>query len=198
MPRPPHDFASGTVSLDVHHVRDLTLARLSDAIDMVTQETYLVQATVRENPACAKPDATLEQVVHTARASPVHDPILELENGYDTVVDERVIDLRGESAWPSLGRCSRTPTSWSWTSMARALDTASERLVQAALEPRRRGQTTMAMANRLSTTCRCGAGTPCADPASACRLRDRAVGQPPCLPVPPVVLRPAHGARAQR
>lgn len=81
-----YDAASGTVSLDGHDVRDLTVASLSGAIGMVTQETYLVHATVRENLAYAKPDATLEQVVDAARAAQIHDRILELEHGYDTVV----------------------------------------------------------------------------------------------------------------
>ncbi|MEO7745721.1 MAG: ABC transporter ATP-binding protein [Actinomycetota bacterium] len=148
-----YDPASGTVSLDGHDVRDLTLASLSGAVGMVTQETYLVHATVRENLTYAKPDATPEQVVQAAQAAQIHDRILELEHGYDTVVGERGYRLSGgEKQRLAIARVLlKDPRVLVLDEATSALDTVSERLVQSALEPLMRGRTTIAIAHRLST-----------------------------------------------
>ena len=84
-----YDVARGRVELDGHDVRDLTLATLARAIGMVTQETYLFHASVRENLLYAKPEATEDELVAAARGVAIHDRILELSDGYDTVVGER-------------------------------------------------------------------------------------------------------------
>ncbi len=148
-----YDTTSGTVRLDGHDVRDLTLASLSGAIGMVTQETYLFHATVRDNLAYARPDASLDEVVTAAKAAQIHERILELENGYDTVVGERGYRLSGgEKQRLAIARVLlKDPTVLILDEATSALDTLSERLVQTALEPLMRGRTTIAIAHRLST-----------------------------------------------
>ncbi len=134
-------------------MRSLSLASLSSAIGMVTQETYLFHATVRDNVAYARPDATLKQVQQAARAAQIHDRILELENGYDTMVGERGYRLSGgEKQRMAIARVLlKDPAVLVLDEATSALDTVSERLVQAALEPLMRGRTTIAIAHRLST-----------------------------------------------
>jgi len=148
-----YDVSSGAVCLDGHDVRSLSLASLSSAIGMVTQETYLFHATVRDNLAYAHPDATLEQVQQAAKAAQIHDRILELENGYDTMVGERGYRLSGgEKQRMAIARVLlKDPAVLVLDEATSALDTVSERLVQAALEPLMRGRTTIAIAHRLST-----------------------------------------------
>ena len=90
-----YDVARGRVELDGHDVRDLTLATLARAIGMVTQETYLFHASVRENLLYAKPEATEDELVAAARVAAIHDRILELSDGYDTVVGERGYRMSG-------------------------------------------------------------------------------------------------------
>jgi ATP-binding cassette subfamily B protein len=148
-----YDATSGTVRLDGHDVRDLTLASLSGAIGMVTQETYLFHATVRDNLAYARPEATPAEVEAAARAAQIHDRILELEHGYDTMVGERGYRLSGgEKQRLAIARVLlKDPTVLILDEATSALDTVSERLVQAALEPLVQGRTTIAIAHRLST-----------------------------------------------
>jgi ATP-binding cassette, subfamily B, bacterial len=148
-----YDTTSGTVSLDGHDVRGLALESLSGAIGMVTQETYLFHATVRENLAYARPDAALEDVQAAAKAAQIHDRILQLEHGYDTVVGERGYRLSGgEKQRMAIARVLlKDPRVLVLDEATSALDTVSERLVQAALEPLMAGRTTIAIAHRLST-----------------------------------------------
>ncbi|GAC1607845.1 MAG: ABC transporter ATP-binding protein [Mycobacteriales bacterium] len=148
-----YDTGRGVVALDGHDVRSLSLASLSAAIGMVTQETYLFHATVRDNLAYARPDASSEEVEAAARAAQVHDRILELEHGYDTMVGERGYRLSGgEKQRLAIARVLlKDPAVLILDEATSALDTVNERLVQAALEPLMRGRTTIAIAHRLST-----------------------------------------------
>jgi len=148
-----YDAGSGTVRLDGQDVRELSLATLAGAIGMVTQETYLFHATVRENLSYARPDAPLEQVQAAAKAAQIHDRILELEHGYDTMVGERGYRLSGgEKQRMAIARVLlKDPRVLVLDEATSALDTVSERLVQAALEPLMQGRTTIAIAHRLST-----------------------------------------------
>jgi ATP-binding cassette subfamily B protein len=148
-----YDVSDGSVSLDGHDVRTLSLDTLSGAIGMVTQETYLFHATVRENLAYARPDASLEEIQQAARTAYIHDRILELENGYDTVVGERGYRLSGgEKQRLAIARVLlKDPRVLVLDEATSALDTVSERHVQAALQPLMEGRTTIAIAHRLST-----------------------------------------------
>ncbi|GLY31114.1 multidrug ABC transporter ATP-binding protein [Kineosporia sp. NBRC 101731] len=148
-----YDVTSGAVRLDGHDVRTLSLESLAGAIGMVTQETYLFHATVRDNLAYARPEATHDEVVAAAQAAFIHERILELENGYDTVVGERGYRLSGgEKQRLAIARVLlKDPRVLVLDEATSALDTLSERRVQAALEPLMTGRTTIAIAHRLST-----------------------------------------------
>ncbi|ACZ40819.1 ABC transporter ATP-binding protein [Sphaerobacter thermophilus] len=148
-----YDVTSGAVRIDGHDVRDVTLESLGRIIGFVTQETYLFHATVRENLLYGKPDATQEEIEAAARAAAIHDRIMELPDGYDTVVGERGYKLSGgEKQRLALARVIlKNPRILILDEATSALDTHSERLIQAALQPLMRGRTTIAIAHRLST-----------------------------------------------
>jgi len=148
-----YDVTRGSVELDGHDVRDLQLASLAEAIGMVTQETYLFHATVRDNLLYAKPDASDAELHAAARAAAIHDRIMELSDGYDTVVGERGYRMSGgEKQRLAIARVLlKDPRVLILDEATSALDTTSERLVQQALEPLMETRTTIAIAHRLST-----------------------------------------------
>ena len=134
-------------------MRELEQASLQDAIGMVTQETYLFHASVRDNLLYAKPDATQHELELAARAAAIHGRITELSDGYDTIVGERGYRMSGgEKQRLAIARVLlKDPRVLILDEATSALDTGSERLVQAALEPLMEGRTTIAIAHRLST-----------------------------------------------
>jgi ATP-binding cassette, subfamily B, bacterial len=148
-----YEATRGRVELDGYDVRELTQATLAGAIGMVTQETYLFHASVRENLLYARPDATQEDLERAATAAQIHDRIMELSDGYDTVVGERGYRMSGgEKQRLAIARVIlKDPRVLILDEATSALDTSSERLVQAALEPLMRDRTTIAIAHRLST-----------------------------------------------
>ena len=148
-----YDTTRGAVLLDGADVRELTLASMSDTVGMVTQESYLFHATVRDNLAYSRPDATDEEVEAAARAAQIHDRIMEFDKGYDTIVGERGYRLSGgEKQRIAIARVIlKDPRVLILDEATSALDTANERLVQAALQPLMSGRTTIAIAHRLST-----------------------------------------------
>jgi ATP-binding cassette subfamily B protein len=148
-----YEATRGRVELDGYDVRDLTQATLAGAIGMVTQETYLFHASVRENLLYARPEATQAQLERAATAAQIHDRIMELSDGYDTVVGERGYRMSGgEKQRLAIARVIlKDPRVLILDEATSALDTTSERLVQAALEPLMKDRTTIAIAHRLST-----------------------------------------------
>ena len=90
-----YDVQEGAVEIDGLDVRKIKLESLGEAIGVVTQETYLFHDTVRRNLLYGRPDATEEQLIAAARAANIHDRIMELPDGYDTVVGERGYKLSG-------------------------------------------------------------------------------------------------------
>ena len=148
-----YDVQEGSVEIDDHDVRSLTLESLGDAIGVVTQETYLFHTTIRRNLEYGKPDATQAELEAAARAANIHDRIAELPEGYDTVVGERGYKLSGgEKQRLAIARVIlKDPRILILDEATSSLDTTSERLVQAALEPLMEGRTTIAIAHRLST-----------------------------------------------
>jgi ATP-binding cassette subfamily B protein len=148
-----YDVQRGSVELDGHDVRDLQLSSLAEAIGMVTQETYLFHATVRDNLLYAKPEASDAELHAAARAAAIHDRIMELSDGYDTVVGERGYRMSGgEKQRLAIARVLlKDPRVLILDEATSALDTTSERLVQHALEPLMQSRTTIAIAHRLST-----------------------------------------------
>jgi ATP-binding cassette subfamily B protein len=148
-----YDVDSGRVTLDGHDVRDLRRATLARAVGVVTQESYLFHASVRENLRYGRPDAGDEDVEAAARAANIHDRIERLADGYDTTVGERGYRLSGgEKQRLAIARVLLAdPRVLILDEATSALDTASERLVQQALVKAMHGRTTIAIAHRLST-----------------------------------------------
>ena len=148
-----YDVESGAVTIDGINVKDIALSSLGELVGMVTQETYLFHASVRENLLYARSDATEEEMMAAARAAAIHDRIMELDEGYDTVVGERGYKLSGgEKQRIAIARVIlKNPRILILDEATSALDTHSERLIQAALEPLMQGRTTLAIAHRLST-----------------------------------------------
>ena len=148
-----YDVTLGAVRIDGHDVRSLTLASIADQLGIVTQETYLFHASVRRNLLYARPDATQEELEAACRAAFIHDRITELADGYDTVVGERGYRFSGgEKQRIAIARVIlKSPRILILDEATAALDTTSERLVQAALTPLIRERTTIAIAHRLST-----------------------------------------------
>jgi ATP-binding cassette subfamily B protein len=148
-----YDAAEGAVEIDDIDVKDIKLESLGQIVGVVTQETYLFHTTVRQNLLYGRPEATQEELEAAARAAFIHDRIAEMPEGYDTVVGERGYRLSGgEKQRLAIARVIlKDPRILILDEATSSLDTTSERLVQAALEPLMKGRTTIAIAHRLST-----------------------------------------------
>jgi ATP-binding cassette, subfamily B, bacterial len=148
-----YDADRGRVTIDAVDVRDVTFASLSDTVGVVSQETYLFHATIRENLRFARPDASDEEIEDAARASQIHDLVESLPDGYDTMVGERGYRFSGgEKQRIAIARTIlRNPPVLVLDEATSALDTETEQLVQAALDRLAEGRTTIAIAHRLST-----------------------------------------------
>ncbi len=148
-----YDPTKGRVTIDGTDLRDLSFESLAASIGVVSQETYLFHATVRENLRFAKPDATDEEVEEAARAAQIHNLISSLPDGYETVVGERGYRFSGgEKQRIAIARAVlRNPPILVLDEATSALDTQTERAVQEALTRLVEGRTTIAIAHRLST-----------------------------------------------
>jgi ATP-binding cassette subfamily B protein len=148
-----YDADEGVVSVDGIDVRDLTFASLADAVGVVSQDTYLFHASIRENLRFAKPTATDDEIEEAARAAQVHDLIASLPDGYDTLVGERGYRFSGgEKQRIAIARTIlRNPPVLVLDEATSALDNETERAVQAALDDLATGRTTIVIAHRLST-----------------------------------------------
>ena len=148
-----YDVDGGTVAIDGIDVRKIKLESLGRIIGVVTQETYLFHASVRDNLLYARPEATEDELVAAATAAAMHDRIMELPEGYDTIVGERGYKLSGgEKQRIAIARVLlKDPRILILDEATSALDTVSERLIQAAFERLMEGRTTIAIAHRLST-----------------------------------------------
>ncbi len=143
----------GSVSIDGVDIRDMTLASLADTVGLVSQETYLFHASIRENLRFACPDASDQQIEDAARAAQIHGLISSLPDGYDTPVGERGYRFSGgEKQRMAIARTVlRNPPVLILDEATSALDNETERAVQQALDELARGRTTIAIAHRLST-----------------------------------------------
>jgi ATP-binding cassette, subfamily B, bacterial len=148
-----YDPDRGAVRLDGARLQDLTLGSVAEAVGVVSQETYLFHASVRENLRFARPEATDEQIEEAARAAQIHDTIAALPDGYDTIVGERGFRFSGgEKQRIAIARTIlRNPPVLVLDEATSALDVQTERAVGAALERLAEGRTTIVIAHRLST-----------------------------------------------
>jgi ATP-binding cassette, subfamily B, bacterial len=148
-----YDPSSGSVRIDGIDIRDISLADLASIVGVVSQETYLLHSTVRENLRYAKPDATDAEIEDAARAAQIHDLIAGLPDGYDTMVGSRGYRFSGgEKQRLAIARTLlRDPRVLVLDEATSALDTETERAVQKAFDALAQGRTTITIAHRLST-----------------------------------------------
>ena len=147
------DPTSGRITIDGIDLRDLSLADLASVVGVVSQETYLLHTTIRENLRYAKPDATDDEIVAAAKAAQVHDLIVGLPDGYDTTVGSRGHRFSGgEKQRIAIARTLlRNPKVLVLDEATSALDNDTERLVQRAFDDLAVGRTTLTIAHRLTT-----------------------------------------------
>jgi ATP-binding cassette subfamily B protein len=143
----------GAVRIDGVDVRDMTLDSLAATVGLVSQETYLFHASIRENLRFACPRASDEEIERAARAAQIHELIASLPDGYDTPVGERGYRFSGgEKQRIAIARTIlRNPPVLILDEATSSLDNETERAVQQALDELSRGRTTIAIAHRLST-----------------------------------------------
>ncbi|MBT3154544.1 ABC transporter ATP-binding protein [Streptomyces sp. CHD11] len=148
-----YDATSGTVTIDGVDVRDLSFDTLAAAVGVVSQETYLFHASVADNLRFAKPGASDEELVAAARVAHIHDYLMSLPDGYDTVVGERGYRFSGgEKQRLAIARAIlRDPPVLVLDEATSALDTQTEQSVQKAIDAASAGRTTITVAHRLST-----------------------------------------------
>jgi ATP-binding cassette subfamily B protein len=148
-----YDVDSGAVEIDGQNVNKIALTSLQALIGIVTQETHLFHASIRENLLYVRPEATEEEMIAATKAAAIHDRILQLDEGYETLVGERGYKLSGgEKQRLAIARVLlKNPKILILDEATSSLDTNSERLVQNALKPLMEGRTTIAVAHRLST-----------------------------------------------
>jgi len=148
-----YDPSSGVIRIDGHDLRSVTLASLSAQIGMVTQENYLFHDTIRTNLTYAKPEATQAEIESAAKAANIHNFIMDLSDGYDTIVGERGYRLSGgEKQRIALARVIlKDPRILVLDEATSSLDSESEALIQEALKRVMAGRTSIVIAHRLST-----------------------------------------------
>ncbi|MBU8861298.1 MULTISPECIES: ABC transporter ATP-binding protein [unclassified Micromonospora] len=148
-----HDPDAGRVTIDGIDLRDLRPADLAAVVGVVSQETYLLHGTVRDNLRYARPDATDAEIEAAARAARIHDLVTALPDGYDTMVGSRGHRFSGgEQQRLAIARTLlRDPRILVLDEATSALDTETERAVQRALDELARGRTVVTIAHRLST-----------------------------------------------
>ncbi len=148
-----HDPTAGRVTIDGVDLRDLRLVDLAGIVGVVSQDTYLLHATVAQNLRYAKPDATDAEIEAAATAAQIHDLIISLPDGYDTMVGSRGHRFSGgEQQRIAIARTLlRDPRILVLDEATSALDTETERAVQRAFDELARGRTTITIAHRLST-----------------------------------------------
>ncbi|KAB1108655.1 ABC transporter ATP-binding protein [Micromonospora aurantiaca] len=148
-----HDPDAGRITIDGIDLRDLRPADLAAVVGVVSQETYLLHGTVRDNLRYARPDATDAEIEAAARAARIHDLVTALPDGYDTMVGSRGHRFSGgEQQRLAIARTLlRDPRILVLDEATSALDTETERAVQRALDELARGRTVVTIAHRLST-----------------------------------------------
>lgn len=148
-----HDPTDGRVLIDGVDARDVAATDLASRVGMVTQETYLMHTSIRENLLHARPDATDEEIEDAARQAQIHDLIAGLPHGYDTIVGSRGHRFSGgEKQRLAIARTLlRDPAILVLDEATSALDNETERAIQASLDSLAQGRTTITIAHRLST-----------------------------------------------
>ncbi|MBO4320498.1 MAG: ABC transporter ATP-binding protein [Treponema sp.] len=148
-----YEITGGEISLDGIDIRKIKKASLRSQIGIVQQDVFLFAGTIRENIAYGKPDATDEEIEQAARRAEIHEDIMKMPNGYDSIVGERGIKLSGgQKQRVSIARCFlKNPPILILDEATSALDTATEIKIQHSFDELAKGRTTLVIAHRLST-----------------------------------------------
>lgn len=148
-----YDPTAGRILVDGFDIRDVTLRSLRRQVGMVMQDVFLFSATVRENIAFGRPEATMDEVIRAARAARIHDFITSLPRGYETLVGERGVNLSGgQKQRMAIARALLTdPRILILDDSTSSVDVETEHLIREALAEVMRGRTTFVIAQRLST-----------------------------------------------
>ena len=151
----PHfyDIQQGTILIDGRDISTITRASLRRNIGIVQQDIYLFNASVRDNILYGRLDATEEDVIEAAKRANIHDYIMSMENGYDTIIGERGVRLSGgQKQRLSIARVFlKNPAILILDEATSSLDNTTEILIQQALDELCKGRTTLVVAHRLST-----------------------------------------------
>jgi ATP-binding cassette, subfamily B, bacterial len=148
-----YDVSSGSIRLDGHDLRDYTLESLRSQVSIVLQDVFLFYGTVRENLLFGRPQAGEAELVAAAQAANAHEFIMELSEGYETVIGERGVKLSGgQKQRLSIARAIlKDAPILILDEATSSVDTGTELLIQQALEHLMQGRTTIIIAHRLST-----------------------------------------------
>ena len=148
-----YDVSEGSITLDGHDIRDLTLKSLRQQISIVLQDVFLFHGTVRGNILFSRPGATEEEIIEAAKAANAHKFISELPQGYDTLIGERGVKLSGgQRQRLAIARAVlKDAPILILDEATSSVDTETEVLIQQALERLMVGKTTIVIAHRLST-----------------------------------------------
>ena len=148
-----YETTKGSITIDGQDIRDVKLADLRGSIGIVQQDVFLFAGSILENIRYGRPDATMEEIVEAAKQAEIHEDIMRMPNGYDTIVGERGIMLSGgQKQRVSIARIFlKNPRVLILDEATSALDTATERKIQAAFDRLAKGRTTLVIAHRLST-----------------------------------------------
>ena len=148
-----YEITGGEISLDGIDIKRIKKSSLRAQIGIVQQDVFLFAGTIRENIAYGKPNATDAEIEQAARRAEIHDDIMKMPNGYDSVVGERGIKLSGgQKQRVSIARCFlKNPPILILDEATSALDTATEIKIQHSFDELAKGRTTLVIAHRLST-----------------------------------------------
>ncbi len=148
-----YDVSGGRITIDGKDVRKLTLQSLRNQIGLVQQDVYLFCGSIRENIAYGRPDASMKEIIEAAKKANIHEFIMGLPDGYETVVVERGTRLSGgQKQRISIARVFlKNPSILILDEATSALDNESEKFIQQSLEELAKDRTTITIAHRLST-----------------------------------------------
>ncbi len=148
-----YDITDGSITIGGQNIKNIKLESLRNSIGIVQQDVYLFGASVKENIAYGKPDATFDEIVEAAKKANIHDFIMTLPDGYDTFVGERGTRLSGgQKQRISIARVFlKNPPILILDEATSALDNESEQHIQKSLDALSKNRTTITIAHRLST-----------------------------------------------
>ena len=147
-----YDVTSGKITIDGHDLRDVKLRSLREQVGIALQDIFLFSATIRENIAFGRPDATIEEIMEAAKAAQIHEFIESLPQGYDTLVGERGVTLSGgQKQRMTIARTLlKDPRILIFDDTTSFVDTETEHKIQKALEELLKGRTAFIVTQRLS------------------------------------------------